>query len=148
MKRTSLLYLIETNLFLEDERGNETIDSNMLSELLSFAKWIVYLQNSSDLCFHTDSETLLVVEDDYRIDVELGENYSQTFERDNQRRIIAEPYNLRGDDTDRDFFENVANAFYEDTGVRFRVLESVLHYLSDSSSFSHDLKLRTPILSK
>ena len=79
----------------------------------------------------------LIVEDDYRIDVELGENYSQTFEKESQRRIIAEPFNLRGDNTDRDFFEKVANAFYEDLGVHFKVLESVLHHLSDSS-FSHD----------
>lgn len=52
----------------------------------------------------------MIVEDDYRIDVELGENYSQTFEKESQRRIIAEPFNLRGDNTDRDFFEKVANA--------------------------------------
>lgn len=126
-----------SNLYLVNERKEEAIDSSKLSELLSFAKWIIYLQNSSDLCFHTDSDTKLIVEDDYRIDVELGENYSQTFEKESQRRIIAEPFNLRGDNTDRDFFEKVANAFYEDLGVHFKVLESVLHHLSDSS-FSHD----------
>lgn len=134
--KTALLYLIETNLFLVNERKEETIDSSKLSELLSLAKWIVFLQNSSDLCFHTDSDTKLIVEDDYRIDVELGENYSQTFEKESQRRIVSEPFILRGDDTDRDYFENVANAFYKDTGVQFRVLESVLRQLSDSS-FSH-----------
>lgn len=137
MRKSALLYLIETNLYLANERKEEAIDSSKLSELLSFAKWIIYLQNSSDLCFHTDSDTKLIVEDDYRIDVELGENYSQTFEKESQRRIIAEPFNLRGDNTDRDFFEKVANAFYEDLGVHFKVLESVLHHLSDSS-FSHD----------
>lgn len=137
MRKSALLYLIETNLYLVNERKEEAIDSSKLSELLSFAKWIIYLQNSSDLCFHTDSDTKLIVEDDYRIDVELGENYSQTFEKESQRRIIAEPFNLRGDNTDRDFFEKVANAFYEDLGVHFKVLESVLHHLSDSS-FSHD----------
>lgn len=110
MRKSALLYLIETNLYLVNERKEEAIDSSKLSELLSFAKWIIYLQNSSDLCFHTDSDTKLIVEDDYRIDVELGENYSQTFEKESQRRIIAEPFNLRGDNTDRDFFEKVANA--------------------------------------
>lgn len=136
-QKASLLYLIETNLFLESGRGEEAIDSNKLSSLMSLAKWIIYLQNSSDLCFHTDSETKLVVESDYRIDVELGENYSNIFEEENKRRMIVEPYDLQGNDTDRDFFEKVATAFYEDTEVHFRVLESVLHYLSDSS-FSID----------
>ena len=87
MRKSALLYLIETNLYLVNERKEEAIDSSKLSELLSFAKWIIYLQNSSDLCFHTDSDTKLIVEDDYRIDVELGENYSQTFEKESQRRI-------------------------------------------------------------
>ena len=135
-QKAALLYLIETNLFLVNERKEEAIDNSKLSELLSFAKWVIYLQNSSDLCFHTDSDTKLIVEDDYRIDVELSENYSKTIREEGQRRIIAEPYNLRGDDTDRDFFEKVAVAFFEDTGVHFIVLESVLHHLSDSS-FSH-----------
>lgn len=98
----------------------------------------LFIYRTALICVsNTDSDTKLIVEDDYRIDVELGENYSQTFEKESQRRIIAEPFNLRGDNTDRDFFEKVANAFYEDLGVHFKVLESVLHHLSDSS-FSHD----------
>ena len=56
-QKAALLYLIETNLFLANERKEEPIDNSRLSELLSFAKWIIYLQNSSDLCFHTDSDT-------------------------------------------------------------------------------------------
>ena len=56
-QKAALLYLIETNLFLVNERKEEPIDNSRLSELLSFAKWIIYLQNSSDLCFHTDSDT-------------------------------------------------------------------------------------------
>lgn len=137
MQKAALLYLIETNLFLINERKEEAIDSSKLSELLSFAKWIVYLQNSSDLCFHTDSDTKLIVEDDYRIDVELGDNYSHTFKKESQRRMIAEPYNIRGDNTDRDFYEKVTVAFYEDTGVHFKVFESVLQQLSNSR-FSHE----------
>lgn len=137
MRKTSLLYLIETNLFLENERGEEVIDNNVLSELLSFAEWIVYLQNTSDLCFHNDSDTKLIVENDYRISVELDEYYSQIREEENKRKIIAKPYDLHSDDIDKDFFEKVMKAFYEDTGVHFNVLMHVLRYLSDSI-FSHD----------
>ena len=139
IQKAALLYLIETNLFLVNERKEDAVESSKLSELLSFAKWIVYLQNSSDLCFHTDSNTKLIVEDDYRIDVELGVNYSQIFDNENQRRMIAEPYNLRGDDTDRDFFEKVTAAFLKDTGIQFNVLESVLRQLSDSSFSRKDV---------
>lgn len=135
--KIGFLYLLETNLFLGQDRGEKEIDEGILPELLSFAQWLVYLQNSSDLCFHTDSQTKLVVLDDYRIDVELGEKYSIHFNSNNRRRLYTAPYNVKGDETDREYFEKVAKAFYQDTGVKFRVLESVLHQLSESS-FSSD----------
>ncbi len=42
MRKSALLYLIETNLYLVNERKEEAIDSSKLSELLSFAKWIIF----------------------------------------------------------------------------------------------------------
>ena len=139
-QKVALLYLIETNLYLDKDRGEEKLDSNKSSEILSFAKWLIHLQNSSDLCFHTDSETKLIVLDDYRIDVELGENYYRTFREENRRRIMAAPFHLQSNDVDRDNFEKVASAFFEDTGVDFRVLESVLRQLSDCSFSSKDVE--------
>lgn len=113
------------------------VDDRVLRTVVSHLESINLNKTDLDVKGVAFEQFKLIVEDDYRIDVELGENYSQTFEKESQRRIIAEPFNLRGDNTDRDFFEKVANAFYEDLGVHFKVLESVLHHLSDSS-FSHD----------
>ena len=135
-KKAALIYLLETNLFLCEGRGDSIPNEQELSELLSFAKWLVYLQNSSDLCYHTDSETKLEVLDDFRIDVILGEHYLEVQNSEKQRRIIAEPYNLRLDDVDKNYLEKLFEAFYTDTGVSFKVIESVLHQLSDSS-FTH-----------
>lgn len=131
--QASLLYLLETNLYLIESRGIGNIDDNVLSELLSFAQWLVSLQNSSDLCFHTDSKTKLRVLDDYRIDVELGEVYLSKYSTTNKRRLSSGVYDIKGTETDKEFFEKVAAAFYIDTGVNFRILESVLHQLSESS---------------
>lgn len=131
--QVSFLYLLETNLYLIDNRGKTTIDDIALSELMSFAQWLVYLQNSSDLCFHTDSKTRLLVLDDYRVDVELGEVYLSKYSTTNKRRLSSDAYDVKGSEKDKEYFEKVATAFYVDTGVSFRVLESVLHQLSESS---------------
>lgn len=131
--QASLLYLLETNLYLIDNRGKTNIDDIALSELMSFAQWLVSLQNSSDLCFHTDSKTKLCVLDDYRIDVELGEVYLSKYSTTNKRRLSFDAYDIKGNQKDKEYFEKVATAFYVDTGVNFRILESVLQQLSESS---------------
>jgi len=138
--QASLLYLLETNLYLIDNRGKTNIDDISLSELMSFAQWLVSLQNSSDLCFHTDSKTNLCVLDDYRIDVELGEVYLSKYSTTNKRRLSSDTYDIKGIEKDKEYFEKVAIAFYVDTGVRFRVLESVLHQLSESSFPSEKIR--------
>ncbi len=129
-RKIALVYLLETNLFLQECRGKEDPEEDKLSELLSFAMWLVFLQNSSDLCYHTDSETKLVVLDDYRIEIELGSNYAQIQDNDYKRRVLEQPYDVMNGDTDQDFFKKVQDAFYEDTGVDFGLLISILNFLS------------------
>ena len=131
--QASFLYLLETNLYLIDNRGKTKIDDIALSELISFAQWLISLQNSSDLCFHTDSKTKLCVLDDYRIDVEFGKAYLSKYTTTSKRRLSSSAYDVKGIEKDKEYFEKVATAFYVDTGVSFRVLESVLHQLSESS---------------
>lgn len=99
-------------------------------ELLSFSRWLVYLQHVSDLCYHTDSETLLKVLDDYRIDAELGAEYDRTHEKEIQRRAISKAYDMRGDESDKEYFERVKKAFLNDTGVHFNIFEAVMHQLA------------------
>ena len=78
-------------------------------------------------------KTKLCVLDDYRIDVELGEVYLSKYSTTNKRRLSSDTYDIKGIEKDKEYFEKVATAFYVDTGVSFRVLESVLHQLSESS---------------
>lgn len=137
--QASLLYLIETNLYLIGNRGKTNINDIALSEIMSFAQWLVTLQNSSDLCFHTDSKTKLCVLDDYRIDVELGEVYLSKHSTTNKRRLSSNAYDIKGNEKDKEYLEKVVTAFYVDTGVSFRVLESVLRQLSESSFPSEEI---------
>lgn len=131
--REALLYLVETNLFLDTERGEEPITDDKLSELFSFAHWLVSLQNSSDLCYYTDSETKLIVLDDFRIDVELGQTYQEKYDSVQQRTHDSEQFSIKGDAQDKEFFELAVKAFEADTGVRFDILAPLLQYLSEKN---------------
>ena len=63
----------------------------------------------------------------------LGDHYLQVTSKEKQRRILSEPYNLKCEDIDKKYIESVMSAFYQDTGVDFKVLEAVMHHLSESS---------------
>ena len=132
-KKAALIYLLESNLFVSENRGNGRLEEDKFSTLLSYAKWLTYLQNISDLCFHTDSDTSLIVLEDFRIDVMLGDHYLQVNNKEKQRRILSKPYNLKCADIDKKYIESVIDAFYQDTGVNFKVLEAVMHQLSNSN---------------
>lgn len=130
INQLALLYLMETNLFIPKERNKKIIDEHVLSEMLSFAKWIISLQYGSDLCFHTTSGTKLEILDDFRINVMLDKKYlNKTIEAD-KRRLTYDGYHVKGNDKDKDYFESIVAAFYDDTHIKFKVLESVLHQLS------------------
>lgn len=128
--KMSLSYLLETNLFLLENRGNENISEAVLSELLAFAQYLVHLQNSSDLCYHTDSKTELIIEEDYRIDVKLGEIFDSKHSSESKRRLFTKPFDLNGDKTDKEYFEKAVEAFGMDTSIDFRLLDAVIFQLS------------------
>ena len=131
--REALLYLIETNLFLDIARDEKPITDDKLSELFSFAHWLISLQNSSDLCYYTDSETKLIVLDDFRINVELGQTYQEKYDSVQRRTHNSDQFSIKGDEKDKEFFELAIKAFESDTGVRFDILAPLLRYLSEKN---------------
>lgn len=133
----SLLYSIETNLFLMANRGTKIPSPTDLEGLVAFSYWLEILQSHSDMCFHTSSDTYFIVLDDYRVNVELGEGYQSLLDNIQHRSYESGIYNVQGDEIDKDFFEKVNEGFLIDTGMYFRVLESVLRQLMECS-FSND----------
>lgn len=135
--QTSLLYSIETNLFLMANRGTKIPSSTDLEGLVAFSHWLGILQSHSDMCFHTSSDTYFIVLDDYRVNVELGEEYQSLLDNIQHRSYESGIYNVQGDEIDKNFFEKVNEGFLIDTGMYFRVLESVLRQLMECS-FSNE----------
>lgn len=131
--QSSLLYLIETNLFLTKNRGDRTPVQTGIESLVAFSHWLGILQSHSDMCFHTSADTHFIILDDYRVNVELGNEYQQLLENIKNRSYESGIYNVQGDETDKEHFEKVNEGFMIDTGMDFRVLESVLRQLMECS---------------
>lgn len=129
----SLRYLIETNLFLDEKRGAKTPNTSDIENMVAFSHWLWVLQSNSDMCFHTISDTKFVVLDDYRVDVELGEEYQTLINHIETRTYESGRYGIRGDDKDKEYFDQVAEGFFKDTGVDFRTLDVVLRQLMVSN---------------
>lgn len=128
--QVSILYLIESNLFVTDHEDKKPTDDD-ISTLLAYAEWIVALQNVSDLCFHTDSKSKLIILDDYRAEVELGEKYLEKYDSCNKRRLLYRSYDAMGDDTiDSKYIDKVACAFKQDTCIDYKLFLSLVDFLS------------------
>ena len=131
--QSSLLYLIETNLFLANDRGAKKPSLADIEGLAAFSHWLGILQSHSDMCFHTSADTHFIVLDDYRLNVELGEEYQRLLDSIQNRSYESGVYDIQGDEIDKEYFEKVNKGFLTDTGMDFRVLESVLRQLMESS---------------
>lgn len=127
-----LRYLIETNLSIESRTEN-VISDRELSMAYSLSEWLVAFQNNSDLCFHTDSQATVTVLDDFRIDVHLSDHYQNTY-KDVRKRYMENSVLSFGDENDnRSYMSGVISGFYDDTGVKFEVLEVVMRYLYEAA---------------
>ena len=91
------------------------------------------LQSSSDLCYYTDSETKLIVLDDFRINVELGQTYQEKYDSVQRRTHDSDQFSIKGDAQDKEFFELAIKAFETDTEVRFDIFAPLLQYLSEKN---------------
>ncbi|MEG0456091.1 MAG: hypothetical protein RR559_12250, partial [Bacteroides sp.] len=131
--QASLLYLIETNLFLIKNRGGKTPAQTDVESLVAFSHWLGVLQSHSDICFHTSADTHFIILDDYRVNVELGDEYQQLLGNIQNRSYESGIYDVQGDEIDKEYFEKVNEGFLIDTGMDFRVLESALRQLMECS---------------
>ena len=129
----SLQYLIETNLFLVEERGESSPKNADIENLVAFTHWLGILQSHSDMCFHTTADTNFIILDDYRVNVELGDEYQALIKEMEKRTYESDIYAVQGDDNDKDYFDEVSKGFLKDTGIDFRVLEVVLRQLMECS---------------
>lgn len=124
----SILYLIETNLFLNKESNMEP-DRDEVLFVIAYADWIISLSDVADMCYFTEKEAHIKIDDEFRVDIIPNTNDGEIFKI--QKRVYNNLDGLnRDEDIDSKNFGKATTSFKEDTGLDFFVLIKLFTYLS------------------
>ena len=127
-KRNSrtLLYLIESNLFIE-RRNTKIIDDETLKMLLAFSHWMVNLNDTADICYFTDKEAHIIVNYEYVIDNEVN---SEIDEKEYTKRVYSNNnYQYAHDSSDSIYIDKVLSVFKSETGCDLKGIFDICYYL-------------------
>lgn len=126
-KRNSrtILYFIETNLFLERASSKKITDEE-LNRLLAFSDWLIVLNDNADICHFTDTEAHIKIDYEYVVDnivdFEVDEDYGK-------RVYSKNHYTIANDEEDKKYMEQVMNKFKIETGISLLSLFDFCYYL-------------------
>ena len=122
-------YLMESNLGIQHRGTTMNCKINDFENLLAFADWLVVLQDNADLSYYSETDLLIKVDHEYKIETIISEG-SQQLQRDMLiRKYNHKHYTIKQDDIDEVFLNQAANAFFEDTRIELGILISFLEYL-------------------
>lgn len=124
----SLLYLIETNLYI-DRTSKNIFSIEQLEYLLAYANWLVVLNDNADICHFTDKESHINVTFEYVVDVLENEGRAEQFGNVTKRVYGDKGYSPVGDKEDLEFIEKVKVAFKQDTNIELLDMFDFLQYL-------------------
>lgn len=123
-----VLYLIETNLYLNNESKIEPENDSILF-VLAYANWLIVLSDVADMCYFTQDEAYVEVSEDFTVDT-IPFN---TEEENNEllKRIYNNNIGLSRDEViDSSYFGKIKISFAEDTGLDFEIFLGLLTYFS------------------
>lgn len=122
-------YLIETNLAVKHEPSVRNCTESDLQYLIAFADWLVVLQEAADLCYSTNKDIHIRIDDMYQVDTIISEEDQVLSEALIERKYNTEDYHIEGDGIDVGFVKKTCTAFWEDTGIDLRLLLDFLSYM-------------------
>lgn len=122
-------FILETNINLENDRGNKSISREELEFVVAFSNWLVVLFNAADICFKSEVEKIISVDFDFTIDIIDSEEMKNILEGVNKRIYENTDYTIKMDDIDKEFLDAVLLSFMKDTGINFKLLLSFIEYL-------------------
>lgn len=128
-KRNSrtLLYLIESNLFLKREQEN-IIKEDELQFILAFSHWLVNLNDTADICYFTENEAHITVNHEYVVDNIEDNNEINAI--DYTKRIYSKnTYSIANDSEDNSYLELIKETFNKETGGNLIGLFDICDYL-------------------
>lgn len=134
----TILYLIETNLYLE-RNIDEKISIDKLDSLLAFTDWVITLSDNADICYYTENEAHIVIDFEYVV-----ENVLDLDEEDNYSKRVYEKngYTISNDEEDKKFFTRVKEKFEQETGISLNLLFDFCNFLQvEFSEYNNNVLL-------
>ncbi len=123
----TLLYLIESNLYLQREVDKKINDKD-LKFLLAFSHWLVNLNDTADICYFTENEAHIEVSFEYVVD-NIGDNIENENDNYIRRVYLSNNYSIQYDETDTLYFNNVISTFNEETGYDLSTIVDICYFL-------------------
>lgn len=134
-------YIIETNLYIDHATPSKSITDKAYNYLLALSYWLCDLQEVSDICyFFPNADSYISLDDKYLFSIHREDNrVEQLYRSSIQRKYKITDYWLKFDAEDELFMRKMMEAFYQDTGIRFDILTSLLEYVC--KDFIHEQNL-------
>lgn len=136
----SVLYLIESNLFVERKHNQVNPQRLDYDFLLAFADWLVVLQDDSDMAHFGSDWIGFEVTSQFNVNTILNDQAEAKVNEIINRRYNYPDYSRKGDTTDQQYVARVAEAFEKDLGFSLSLFYDILRYLkwhfADNTSFT------------
>lgn len=123
----TLLYLIESNLYV-DRENSKKIDDSALRILLAFSRWLVNLNDTADICYFTDNEAHIIVNYEYVVDNKF-DNESINAKEYIKRVYAKNTYMVSHGAQDEEYIEKILKTFEQETGCDLVEIFDICHYL-------------------
>lgn len=123
----TLLYLIESNLYLEREKeGN--IDETELQKLLAFSHWLINLNDSADICYFTNEEAHISVDYEYVVD-NINDNVDIDSDEYIKRVYAKNGYTITNDSKDGEYLTRIKETFDKESGCNLIAIFDICDFL-------------------
>lgn len=129
----NILYLIETNLYVEHLDKTIELTQDNIDYLLAYSTWLVTLQDVSDMAHWKLSESSIKISYDYVLDTFLTDLEAEQQVEKNHRIYKNKEYIPKIPNKD-DYFLEILKGFYIDTTYKYDWVISLAYSLSTQIS--------------
>lgn len=140
-------FALETNLYLENQRGTVKLSSDDIEFILAFSNWMVVLFDTADICHKSESDKHINVRDDFVIDIVDSDEMLDIFDGINKRVYDNNDYSIRLDYEDKAYLDDAITSFRMDTGMDFLKLLTFLDFMTLLYSYEFASEIQSNVYS-
>lgn len=129
----NVLYLIETNLFLDRDAKKIAI-TNDICFLIAYANWLVVLNDVADMCHFSDKEAYIEITEEYVVNILSDEDGGNAITGLQNRIYKYSDGIARKKEIDLQYYEKVKVSLSTNLGFDFNLFMVLLSYFANSFS--------------